>query len=78
MYCEHMVFLNPPGSEQNQMCILTLTDFWVKVTPGVLQLVCHSKLADMVSLHFLSLMEALMECNSTVLARVSGCFFRGY
>ncbi|XP_022658130.1 protein unc-79 homolog isoform X4 [Varroa destructor] len=70
MYCEHMVFLNPPGSEQNQMCILTLTDFWVKVTPGVLQLVCHSKLADMVSLHFLSLMEALMECNSTVLARL--------
>ncbi|OQR74278.1 protein unc-79-like [Tropilaelaps mercedesae] len=70
MYCEHMVSLNPPGSEQNQMCILTLTDFWVKVTPGVLQLVCHSKLADMVSLHFLSLMEALMECNSTVLARL--------
>lgn len=25
----------------------------------------------MVSLHFLSLMEALQECNSTVLARVS-------
>lgn len=70
MYCEHMVSLNPPGSEQNQLCTLTLTDFWVKVTPGVLQLVCHSKLSDMVSLHFLSLMEALMECNSTVLARL--------
>ncbi|XP_023216123.1 protein unc-79 homolog [Centruroides sculpturatus] len=76
MYCEHMIFLNPPGSEQNQMYSLSLTDFWAKVTPGILQLICHSKvegnfqLAEMVSLHFLSLMEALMECNSTVLARL--------
>ncbi|CAN8031368.1 unnamed protein product, partial [Ixodes persulcatus] len=70
MYCEHMVSLNPPGSEQNQLCSLTLTDFWIKITPGILQLVCHSKLAEMVSLHFLSLMEALLECNSTVLARL--------
>lgn len=28
------------------------------------------QLAEMVSLHFLSLMEALLECNSTVLARL--------
>ncbi|XP_035227755.1 protein unc-79 homolog isoform X3 [Stegodyphus dumicola] len=76
MYCEHMVALNPPGSEQNQVCGLTLTDFWAMVTPGILQLVFHSKveeypqLAEMVSLHFLSLMEALQECNSTVLARL--------
>ncbi|KFM70422.1 Protein unc-79-like protein, partial [Stegodyphus mimosarum] len=66
-----MVALNPPGSEQNQVCGLTLTDFWAMVTPGILQLVFHSKvLAEMVSLHFLSLMEALQECNSTVLARL--------
>ncbi|XP_076339617.1 UNC-79 domain-containing protein isoform X3 [Tachypleus tridentatus] len=76
MYCEHMVSLNPPGSEQNTQCSLTLADFWAKVTPGILQLVCHSKvegqyqLAEMVTLHFLSLMEALMECNSTGLARL--------
>ncbi|KAG8194067.1 hypothetical protein JTE90_003015 [Oedothorax gibbosus] len=75
MYCEHMVALNPPGSEQNQVCGLTLTDFWAKLTPSILQLVCHSKeeyrqLAEMVSLHFLSLMEALQECNSTILARL--------
>ncbi|XP_070377842.1 protein unc-79 homolog isoform X1 [Dermacentor albipictus] len=76
MYCEHMVSLNPPGSEQSQLYTLTLTDFWIKITPGILQLVCHSKvashsqLAEMVSLHFLSLMEALLECNSTVLARL--------
>ncbi|XP_028968019.1 protein unc-79 homolog [Galendromus occidentalis] len=70
MYCEHMVSLNPPGSEQNTTCTLVLTDFWIKVTPGVLQVVCNPKLTDMVSLHFLTLMEALMECNSTVLARL--------
>ena len=42
-----------------------------QVTPGILQLVSHSKvLAEMVNLHFLSLMEALMECHSTILAKL--------
>ena len=42
-----------------------------QVTPGVLQLVSHSKvLAEMVNLHFLSLMEALMECHSTILVKL--------
>ena len=43
----------------------------LQVTPGVLQLVSHSKvLAEMVNLHFLSLMEALMECHSTILVKL--------
>uniref|UniRef100_T1KYI8 Uncharacterized protein n=1 Tax=Tetranychus urticae TaxID=32264 RepID=T1KYI8_TETUR len=76
MYCENISAQNPPGSEQYQQCTLTLSDFWAKITPGILQLVCHSKvdeppqLAEMVSLHFLSLIEALMECNSNILARL--------
>ena len=37
----------------------------------MLQLVSHSKvLAEMVNLHFLSLMEALMECHSTILVKL--------
>ncbi|CAM1320186.1 UNC79 (predicted) [Pycnogonum litorale] len=71
MYCEHLAMSNPPMSEQNQTAMLTLTDFWTKVTPGILQLVSHSKvLAEMVNLHFLSLMEALLECNSTILSKL--------
>ena len=43
-----------------------------QVTPGILQLVSHSKvLAEMVNLHFLSLMEALMECHSTILGKLT-------
>uniref|UniRef100_T1JB25 Protein unc-79 homolog n=1 Tax=Strigamia maritima TaxID=126957 RepID=T1JB25_STRMM len=71
MYCEQMASLNPPGSEHHNAASITLTDFWAKITPSILQLLSHSKvLAEMVNLHFLSLMEALMECNSTILAKL--------
>lgn len=71
MYCENISSQNPPGGEPFIQCILVLSDFWSKITPGILQLVCHSKgLAEMVSLHFLSLMEALMDSNSYLLARM--------
>lgn len=71
MYCENISSQNPPGGEPFVQCILVLSDFWAKITPGILQLICHSKsLAEIVSLHFLSLMEALMEGNSYLLARM--------
>lgn len=46
MYCENISAQNPPGSEQYQQCTLTLSDFWAKITPGILQLVCHSKVVS--------------------------------
>ncbi|XP_037086283.1 protein unc-79 homolog [Pollicipes pollicipes] len=61
----------PPGHEQHQAALAILADFWAKVTPGILQLVSHSRvLGEMVNLHFLSLMEALAECNASTLARL--------
>lgn len=46
MYCENISAQNPPGSEQYLQCTLTLSDFWAKITPGILQLVCHSKVVS--------------------------------
>lgn len=47
-----------------------LFEFWVKVTPSLLQLISHSKLSEMVNLHFLSLLEALKETRSTILSKL--------
>ncbi|XP_074643701.1 protein unc-79 homolog [Tubulanus polymorphus] len=71
MYCESAAQEQPGVDESTAMVSNTIMDFWGRVTPGVLQLLSHSKvLAEMVNLHFLSLMEALQECNSTVLAKL--------
>lgn len=43
VYCEQLAGQNPPGSDAAHQNILVLADFWSKVTPGVLQLICYSK-----------------------------------
>eukprot|EP00094_Tigriopus_californicus_P000131 TCALIF_00127-PA protein Name:"Similar to UNC79 Protein unc-79 homolog (Homo sapiens)" AED:0.02 eAED:0.04 QI:0/0/0/0.66/0.5/0.33/3/0/2591 len=71
VYLEQTIVLMPSKDDTQTLASSILLDFWGKVTPGILQLVSHSKvLAEMVNLHFLSLMEALMECHSTVLVKL--------
>ncbi|RZF46360.1 hypothetical protein LSTR_LSTR011144 [Laodelphax striatellus] len=71
VYLEHAAANNLPSSELHSTTMGILFDFWGKVTPSILQLVQHTKLlAEMVNLHFLSLLEALLECNSTVLSKL--------
>ncbi|XP_069685618.1 protein unc-79 homolog isoform X4 [Periplaneta americana] len=71
VYLEQSASSNLPSSEAHSTTMSILIEFWGKVTPCVLQLVSHSKvLADMVNLHFLSLLEALLECNSTILSKL--------
>ncbi|XP_028035618.1 protein unc-79 homolog isoform X2 [Bombyx mandarina] len=48
-----------------------LLDFWCKLLPALLHLAHSSKLlAEAVNLHFLGLLESLLECNSTVLTKL--------
>jgi len=73
LWTVYLEYVTPTGHTKEEQLLppSILLDFWVKVTPGILQLVSHSKvLAEMVNLHFLSLMEALMECRSTILAKL--------
>jgi len=70
MYCENICTLHPANSEQYQFCQSTLDDFWAKITPGILRLVGHSRvMSEMVSTHFLQLIESLIESNSSILIR---------
>lgn len=72
MYCENICGQHPTNSEQYQFSQSTLDDFWAKITPGVLRLVGHSRvMSEMVSTHFLQLIESLIESNSSILIRVS-------
>ncbi|XP_039288508.1 protein unc-79 homolog isoform X2 [Nilaparvata lugens] len=71
VYLEHAAANNLPSSELHSTTMGILFDFWGKVTPSILQLIQYTKvLAEMVNLHFLNLLEALIECNSTVLSKL--------
>ncbi|XP_031336357.1 protein unc-79 homolog [Photinus pyralis] len=60
-----------PISETYNIIMNILFDFWGKVTPYILQLVQQSKmLSEIVSLHFLSMLEALLECHSTLVGKL--------
>lgn len=71
LYLEQVSYISPPSSEAHNITLAILLEFWGKVTPCILQLVTHSKmLSEMVNLHFLSLLEALRETKSTILAKL--------
>ncbi|XP_034177759.2 UNC-79 domain-containing protein [Osmia lignaria lignaria] len=71
MYLEELSKNNPSNSEGHNVTMNILLEFWGKITPCILQLVGYSKvLAEMVNLHFLSLLEALLECGSILLSKL--------
>ncbi|CAG9132699.1 unnamed protein product [Plutella xylostella] len=71
IYLEQIARASTPNSEAYNTTVCLLLDFWCKVLPSVLQVTVQSKvLAETVNLHFLSLLEALLECDSTVLNKL--------
>ncbi|KAJ2954595.1 hypothetical protein O0L34_g2890 [Tuta absoluta] len=71
LYLEEMANGSVPSSEPHYTTVCILIDFWCKLVPSILQVTVQSKvLAETVNLHFLSLLESLLECNSTVLSKL--------
>ncbi|EFN81676.1 Uncharacterized protein KIAA1409 [Harpegnathos saltator] len=71
MYLEELSKNNASNSESHNITMNILLEFWGKITPCILQLVSYSKaLSEMLNLHFLSLLEALLECGSIVLSKL--------
>ncbi|XP_076284317.1 UNC-79 domain-containing protein isoform X2 [Lasioglossum baleicum] len=71
MYLEELSKNNPSNSEGHNLTMNMLLEFWGKITPCILHLVgCSKGLAEMVNLHFLSLLEALLECGSILLSKL--------
>ncbi|KAK9304372.1 hypothetical protein QLX08_004330 [Tetragonisca angustula] len=71
MYLEELSKNNPSNSDSHNTTMNILLEFWGKITPCILQLVGFSKvLAEMVNLHFLSLLETLLECRSILLSKL--------
>ena len=46
MYCESAAAMHAPSSEQHQSDMAMIMDFWARVTPGILQLLSHSKVVS--------------------------------
>lgn len=70
VYLEQISHFSSPATEGHNVSLGILFEFWAKVTPCILQIQGNSKLSEMVNLHFLSLLEALKETRSTVLAKL--------
>ncbi|XP_014215447.1 uncoordinated protein 79-like [Copidosoma floridanum] len=70
VYLEEYVACNPSFEIPNAN-VNILLEFWGKVTPSILQLLTNSKLiTDMVNLHFLALLEAFLDCHTTLLNKL--------
>ncbi|XP_024935949.1 protein unc-79 homolog isoform X2 [Cephus cinctus] len=71
VYLEEMSKNNSTNTESHNVTMNIVLEFWGKITPCILQLVSHSKvLSERVNLHFLTLLEALLECRSTLLSKL--------
>ncbi|CAK1545778.1 unnamed protein product [Leptosia nina] len=71
LYLERVSSCAAPATEPHHTAAALLLHFWCKLVPTLLQLTHASKLlAETVNLHFLGLLESLLECNSTLLNKL--------
>ncbi|XP_031779809.1 protein unc-79 homolog isoform X4 [Nasonia vitripennis] len=71
LYLEEYSKNNNYNTEPHNITVNILLEFWGKITPYVLQLISHSKVfADIVNLHFLSLLESLLDSGCIILSKL--------
>ncbi|CAI2726869.1 unnamed protein product [Schistosoma spindalis] len=69
IYCETVASLSPVNSNQYKAAMATAFDFWIRIMPTILRLLSISEDFVIVSGRLLTVIEELMECQSSLASK---------
>ncbi|CAH8478323.1 unnamed protein product [Schistosoma turkestanicum] len=70
IYCETVASLSPVNSNQHKAAMATAFDFWMRIMPTILRLLSISEDFVIVSGRLLTVIEELMECQSSLVSKL--------
>ncbi|CAH8511614.1 unnamed protein product [Schistosoma guineensis] len=70
IYCETVASLSPVNSNQYKAAMATAFDFWIRIMPTILRLLSISEDFVIVSGRLLTVIEELMECQSSLASKL--------
>nr|CAH8839258.1 unnamed protein product [Trichobilharzia regenti] len=70
IYCETVASLSPVNSNQHKAAMATAFDFWIRIMPTVLRILSISEDFVIVSGRLLTVIEELIECQSSLVSKL--------